>query len=171
MLSQLDEEASVTTVDISAGYNIAQNLLVNISAEKFNYDSAFKSSYAIAPVEERATFELEWQVGNLKAFWQTVWFGSRDLTDYGYEGYDVNGDPSSLKPLDAASYHISNARFEYQLSESMSIYGGASNVFEKTQIDDGDSPLFYDADGGYDVAYIYGAMHGREFYAGFKVNL
>ena len=171
LLSQLDEEASVTTVDVTAGYNITENLLVNVSAEKFNYDSTFKSSYAIAPVEERATLEFEWKEGGFTAFWQTVWFGSRDLTEYGYEGYDIKGDPTSLKTLSASSFHISNARFEYKFSDSMSIYGGASNIFEKTQIDDGDSPLFYDADGGYDVAYIYGGLHGREYYAGFKINL
>ena len=170
ILSQLDEEATVITVDITAGYQLTDNLLVNASAEKFDYDDAFKSSYAIAPIEERATIELEWQKGNFKAFWQTVWFGSRDLTEYGYEGFDILGDPSSLKTQHAASFHVSNVKFDYQVSENISVYGGASNLFDQTQIGDGVSPLFYDADGGYDVAYIFGSLHGRELYAGLAVE-
>ena len=60
---------------------------------------------------------------------------------------------------------------QYQLTENTKVYAGVSNVFEETQIDSSDTPLFYDADGGYDVAYIYGALHGRELYAGIEVKL
>lgn len=60
---------------------------------------------------------------------------------------------------------------QYQLTEHTKVYAGISNVFEETQIDSGDTPLFYDANGGYDVAYIYGALHGRELYAGIEIKL
>ena len=60
---------------------------------------------------------------------------------------------------------------QYIFSESTKIYAGISNVFEYTQIDEGDTPLFYDNTGGYDVAYIYGPLHGREFYVGVEVSL
>ena len=171
LLTQLDESAAVTTVDITAGYNINDNWTVNISAEKFVYDDAFKSSYAIAPVEERASFEIQYQNDNLKVFWSTVWFGSKDLNEYGYQGYDRLGDTSSAKTLSGSAFSMSDIKVQYQLTESTKIYAGMSNIFEETQIDRGDSPLFYDATGGYDVAYIYGSLHGREMYAGIEVKL
>ncbi|RYV00489.1 TonB-dependent receptor [Shewanella sp. OPT22] len=170
-LTQLDDSAAVTTVDITAGYTINDNWTVNVSAEKFVYDDAFKSSYAIAPVEERASFEIQYQNDNLKVFWSTVWFGSKDLSEYGYEGYDRLGDPTSRKTMTGSAFSMSDIKVQYQLSESTKIYAGMSNIFEETQIDRGDSPLFYDANGGYDVAYIYGSLHGREMYAGIEVKL
>lgn len=171
LLTQLEEKAEVTTVDLTAGYNITDNFTINVGVEKFFYDDNFKSSYAIAPVEERASIEFDYSMGNLNLFWSTVWFGSKNLADYNYEGYNRLGDPSSIKSLHGSAFSSSDLKLQYKLSQSMKIYAGVANIFEYTQIDEGDTPLFYDADGGYDVAYIYGSLHGREFYAGIEVKL
>ncbi|WP_281559569.1 TonB-dependent receptor [Thalassomonas sp. RHCl1] len=171
LLTQLDDSAAVTTFDITLGYNVTDNFTVNVGLEKFNYDSAFKSSYAIAPVEERASVELQYEMDNLKVFWSTVWFGEKDLSDYGYQGYNRRNDPSTVKTLTGKAFSTSDIKVQYQLTEQTKVYAGVSNVFEETQIDSSDSPLFYDADGGYDVAYIYGALHGREMYAGIEIKL
>ena len=171
ILTQLDDTAHVSTVDFTAGYNITENLTVNFGAEKFFYDDNFKSSYAIAPIQERASIEIDYSMGNLNVYWSTVWFGSVDLSEYGYEGYNKLGDPSSIKTTDAPAYSSSDLKVQYKLSKAMKLYAGISNIFEYTQIEEGDTPLFYDADGGYDVAYIYGPLHGREFYAGIEVKL
>lgn len=171
LLTQLEESASVTTFDITLGYNLTENFTVNIGLEKFSYDDAFKSSYAIAPVEERASIEFQYEKDNLKVFWSTVWFGEKNLSDYGYEGYNKLNDVSTVKTLVGKSFSMSDIKVQYQLTEHTKVYAGVSNVFEQTQIDDGDTPLFYDADGGYDVAYIYGALHGREMYAGVEIKL
>lgn len=171
LLTQLEESASVTTADVTIGYNVTENFTVNIGLEKFNYDDAFKSSYAIAPVEERASVELQYEKDNLKVFWSTVWFGEKNLSDYGYEGFNKLNDSSSVKTLVGKAFSTSDIKVQYQLSQHTKIYAGVSNVFEETQIDGGDTPLFYDANGGYDVAYIYGALHGREMYAGIEFKL
>jgi len=171
LLTQLDETAAVTTMDITAGYNISETITLNVGVEKFDYDKAFKSSYAIAPVEERASFEVQYEKDNLKVFWSTVWFGEKNLSDYGYEGFNRLNDPTSVKTLTGKSFSSSDIKVQYQLTEHTKFYAGVSNLFEETQIDSSDTPLFYDADGGYDVAYIYGALHGRELYAGFEVKL
>ncbi|NMP31131.1 TonB-dependent receptor [Thalassotalea sp. M1531] len=171
LLTQLDESAAVTTYDITVGYNITEQFTVNLGVEKFNYDDAFKSSYAIAPVEERASIELQYEKDNLKIFWTTIWFGEKDLSEYGYEGFDKLNDPTSAKTLTGDAFSTSDLKLQYQLTEQVKLYAGVSNIFEETQIDNGDSPLFYDADGGYDVAYIYGSLHGREMYAGIEVSL
>ncbi len=57
------------------------------------------------------------------------------------------------------------------ITDQVAIYAGASNIFNYTQINEGDTPLFYGPDGGYDVAYIYGPLHGREFYLGLDVTI
>ena len=171
ILTQLDEVASVSTVDISTGYNVTEQFTVNFSAEKFIYDDNFKSSYAIVPVEERIGFDLEWSNDSIKLFWSTTWFSARDLREYGYEGYNIKGDPSSAKTLDAPSFSTSDFKVQYRINKETKIYGGISNIFEYTQIDEGDTPLFYDNTDGYDVAYIYGPLHGREFYLGVEVSL
>jgi outer membrane receptor for ferrienterochelin and colicin len=171
ILTQLDDSAAVTTFDITAGYNVNENFTVNIGLEKFNYDDNFKSSYAIAPVEERASIELQYEKDNVKVFWSTVWFGEKDLKDFGYEGFNRLNDPTTVKTLVGEAFSTSDIKVQYQLTEQTKLYAGISNVFEQTQIDSGDTPLFYDANGGYDVAYIYGALHGRELYVGIEVKL
>lgn len=171
LLTQLDESASVTTYDITVGYNVTETFTVNVGLEKFDYDDAFKSSYAIAPVEERASIELQYEKDNLKVFWSTVFFGEKDLAEYGYEGYNIKNDLSSAKTLVGEAFSSSDIKVQYQLTAHTKVYAGISNIFEQTQIDSGDTPLFYDANGGYDVAYIYGALHGREMYAGIEVKL
>ena len=171
LLTQLEDTAAVTTFDVTAGYNLTDNFTVNVGVEKFLYDDNFKSSYAIAPVEERASIELQYEKDNVKVFWSTVFFGEKDLSEYGYEGYNKLNDPSTVKTLVGEAFSSSDVKVQYQLTEQTKLYAGISNVFEETQIDSGDTPLFYDANGGYDVAYIYGALHGREFYAGIEIKL
>ncbi|WP_206485159.1 TonB-dependent receptor [Thalassotalea sp. G2M2-11] len=171
LLTQLQQSAAVTTFDVTAGYNLTDNFTLNLGIEKFHYDDAFKSSYAIAPVEERANIELQYQKDNLKVYWSTVWFGAKDLTEYGYEGYDRLNDLTSIKTLTGKAFSTSDIKVQYQLTTHIKLYAGISNIFEKTQIDSSGTPLFYDANGGYDVAYIYGALHGRELYAGVEVKL
>ncbi|MGL1955944.1 MAG: TonB-dependent receptor [Colwellia sp.] len=171
LLTQLEDSAAVTTFDVTAGYNVTETLTVNIGLEKFNYDDNFKSSYAIAPVEERASIEFQYNKDNLKIFWSTVWFGEKDLADYSYEGYNRLNDATTAKTLVGDAFTTSDVKVQYQLTEHTKVYAGVSNIFEETQIDDGETPLFYDANGGYDVAYIYGSLHGREIYAGIEIKL
>ncbi len=171
ILTQLSETASVTTIDFSAGYNLTEHFTINVSAETFIYDASFRSSYAIAPVEDRIGVDFEWQSDQLKIFWSTTWLSARDLTNYGYQGFNIRGNALSLKPLSAPAYSTSDLKIQYQLSYSTKVYAGVSNVFEYTQIGGGESPLFFDHSNNYDVAYIYGPLHGREFYAGIQVSL
>ena len=63
-----------------------------------------------------------------------------------------------------------DARAEYAFNEAVSLYAGGRNLLDATQVSDEDTPLFFDADGGYDVAYIYGPLRGRELYAGLRLE-
>lgn len=56
------------------------------------------------------------------------------------------------------------------MNDNLSLYAGVSNLLDYTQAGDEDTPLFFDADGGFDVGYIYGPLRGREIYAGLKME-
>ncbi|MGL5665895.1 MAG: TonB-dependent receptor domain-containing protein [Shewanella sp.] len=175
LLTQLDEKARVITSDIALGYRLTDDMSLSLTAEHFDYDSVFKSSYAIAPVEKRVTLSMDWDVNDWEIFANLVWIGSRDLVDFGYEGYnrlDANGqvDPSSKKTTDAPAYVTLDLKVSYQLNDTLSLYTGVSNLFDYTQAGDEDTPLFYDAEGAFDVGYIYGPLRGREIYAGMKFS-
>ncbi|MGB6136040.1 MAG: TonB-dependent receptor [Shewanella sp.] len=173
LLTQLDEKASVVTTDIALGYRLTDDLTLNLTGEVFDYDSVFQSSYAVAPIEERITLSADWDINGWDLFANVVWVGSRDLSDYGYEGYNRllstgEVDPDSEKSTDAPSYFTIDLRVSYELNEYLSLYSGVTNLLDYTQAGDEDTPLFYDADGAYDVGYIYGPLRGREVYAGMK---
>lgn len=175
LLTQLDEKARVITSDIALGYRLTDDMSLSLTAEHFDYDSVFKSSYAIAPVEKRVTLSMDWDMNDWEIFTNLVWIGSRNLADFGYEGYnrlDANGqvDPSSKKTTDAPAYVTLDLKVSYQLNDTLSLYTGVSNLFDYTQAGDEDTPLFYDAEGAFDVGYIYGPLRGREIYAGMKFS-
>ena len=174
LLTQLDEKATVISSDIALGYQFTDDMTLNLTAEYFDYNSVFKSSYAVAPIEERVTLSFDWDVNNWDFFANLVWVGSRDLSQYGYDGYnrlDTNGqvDPDSKKTTEAPSNITLDLRVSYEINEYMSLYSGVSNLFDYTQAGDEETPLFYDAEGAFDVGYIYGPLRGREIYAGIKL--
>lgn len=171
VLSQLSQSARVTTIDAVAGYSISNNLTLNLALEKFNYDEVFRSSYAIAPIEKRIGFDAIYKTEDIETSMSWTWFGRRDLNRYGYLGYDILGDERSLKSKDAPSFSALNFKFQYNLTAEQSVYAGVANLTDKLQLDSGQSPLFFDAEGSYDVGYIYGPLHGRELYVGYKISL
>jgi len=169
LLTQLDGDARVLSTDIAVGYQFTDALNVGLTVEHFDYDTAFESSYAIAPVEQRANLTIDYDRGPWSAYSTLAWVGSRDLSDYGYEGLDQIG--GALKSTSAQSYWTMDVRVARDFGERFSAYVGAYNLFNETQARDMQSPLFFDNTGGYDVAYIYGPLRGREIYAGLKYTL
>lgn len=171
LLTQLDDDASVTAADIVVGYRPTDWLELSATLEHYDYDSNFQDSFAIAPVEERAILTAEVNYQRWQVFTSLTWIGERDLADYGYEGFNILGDESSLKDSDADAYATVDMRIAYSLTDSVDLYVGAINLFDYTQVEEDETPLFWDADGGYDVAYIYGPLRSREFYAGVNISL
>lgn len=175
LLTQLDEKAKVITSDIALGYRLTDDISLSLTVEHFDYDSVFRSSYAIAPVEKRATVSLDWDVNSWEFFANLVWIGSRNLSEFAYEGYnrlDTNGqvELGSKKATDAPAYITLDLKANYQLTDYLTLYTGVSNLLNYTQAGDEDTPLFFDADSAFDVGYIYGPLRGREVYAGMKFN-
>lgn len=182
LLGQLDSKASVTAADISMGYRLNSNVTFNLVAEKYFYDNRFRQVYAIAPVEEQLTlsFDADWNGWDVTGTLNVI--GPRDLTDYGYAGYNrlLPGglvDQATAKDLDAPAYWVFDTRIAKEVGDHWTVYAGANNLFDYTQAGDEDSPLFWipgevtpeglTAD-GFDVVYIHGPLRGRELYVGVK---
>ena len=175
MLTQLEETSSVTAADIAVSYQVNQQLNVSVTAETYDYDDNFKLSYTSAPIEERITLAGDYAINHWDLNASLTWFGARDLTDYGYEAFNrVNASGevinSSEKTTDAPDFFTLDVKVQRHIGEHASVYFGASNLLDYTQAGNEESPLMFDADAGYDVAYIYGPLRGREAYVGFKLS-
>jgi len=172
LLTQLDDRASVAVADLSLGYKFGDDLTLSLTLEHFEYNDAFKSSFGIAPIEDRAMLSADYSfdyLGGWQLFASATWIGSRNLEDYGYEGWNIAGGLAP-KPVDAPSYVTADVRAEHEFNDRWSVYFGATNLFDYTQVVDEDTPLFWNADDQFDVGYIYGPLRGREAYLGFTAK-
>jgi len=167
VLGQLEETASVTAIDIAINYQVFEQWSLSLIAEKYDYNETFKTSFAIAPAEQRMTLSSDWDYKGWDVIASTTWVASRDLSDYGYLGYNKN-DGTELKSTQADSYVTVDLKVIKALSERLKVYVGATNLFDYNQAKEMDSPLMFHENGTYDVVYIYGPLRGRSAYAGLK---
>jgi outer membrane receptor for ferrienterochelin and colicins len=167
VLTQLNETASVTAIDLAINYQLFEELALSAIIEQYSYDKTFKESFAIAPAEERITLSSDWDYQGWDVITSATWVGSRDLTDYGYEGYNRN-DATEKKTTIAKSYVTVDVKVIKELTKELKVYLGATNLLNYSQTDDMDTPLMFHEDGSYDVVYIYGPLRGRSAYAGIR---
>lgn len=165
VLRQLDVPAVVRTTDLALSYPITEHIRLSATTELFDYDENFRQSYAIAPVEKRASLDLDYHTDTIEVHLAWVWFGSRDLTQYNYEGFD-DAAATIAKPNQAPAYGQLDSKIQWQLNDQLQLYVGGTNLLNVTQVRKHSSPLMFDANGGYDVAYIFGQLQGRSVYAG-----
>jgi outer membrane receptor for ferrienterochelin and colicin len=170
-LVNADEAGTVITTDLVVGYQLSPAWSLGASFENFDYDDDYKSTFGIAPVEQRIRLTTEYAKNGWSFTPAVTWIGDRDLNDYGYEGWndqDDVGDDSAKKSTDADAFYTVDLKVSKELNKTFTAYIGVNNLLDYTQAGDEDSPLFYDADGGYDVGYIYGPLRGRTMYTGLK---
>ncbi len=169
LLTQRDESGEVYGATFDLGYALTDTLNISLTAEAFHQDTVMRSIFGVAPVEERLILGADWDPGNWDITASYTLIGPRDLTDYGYEAWNDLA-LTIPKSTDADAYGTLDARAEYKVRDGLAIYAGGRNLLDYTQVEDEDTPLFYGADGGYDVAYIYGPLRGRELYAGLRLE-
>ncbi|MBX2848610.1 MAG: TonB-dependent receptor [Acidiferrobacterales bacterium] len=183
-LTQVDEKGVVFAVDLALGYRISDALLLNLVIESYDYDDVFQDVYGIVPLEEGASITLDYDLEGWDIYGTLNWVGSRDLTAYGYEGYDQIDAAGyiiedSVKISKSPSYITLDFRAAKEINDNFSAYIGVNNLLNYTQAGEGESPLFWVAgdrdeiglqSDGFDVTYIHGPLRGREFYAGFTYN-
>ncbi len=169
ILTRRDGTGTVIAVTFDVGYEVTGNLSLSVTAETFDHDELARSIFGVAPVEERLVTGIEWTPGAWDADVTLAWIGERDLTRYGYEGY--NDAAATLpKALVGDAYVTLDARVEYAISDRVAFYAGGRNLTDYNQAGDDDTPLFFGPDGAFDVGYIYAPLRGREMYAGFRAE-
>jgi len=182
VLRNADEDVSVSTYDLVTGWRVSEHFEFGASFEYFDYDDAYKGTFSVAPIEERARLTADYDRAGWVLSGTLTWIGSINLEDYGYiDRYevfqDLDGDglagPGELsrpKSLRAPDYVMLDVRVAREFAERYTVYLGAINLTDYTQSGDADSPLFYDSSGGYDVAHIYGPLRGRVIYGGLRAR-
>lgn len=181
-----EESVDTSTIDLMWDYQVTESLNLNGGFEYFNYSDEYKQTFSVVPVEERITFGADWDYNGWDVVLSVSWVGERDLTEYGYgDRYNTYVDANSngivdagelrdLKDTKADSYFYVSTKVSYEMNENVVVYAGADNLLDYTQVEDMDSPLFWEGNVGdegasYDVAHIYGPLRGRQVYAGVKV--
>ena len=170
-LTNSKNDVKVVESDIVVGYVVNNKLSLSGSYEYYKYDSNYKSLMTLAPIEQRARLSADYDANGWDIYGEAIWVGSRDLSQYGYEGYDVYDGTNVSQPKNqtAPSYMTVDLKVSKKLNKNFSIYAGAKNLFDFVQTDV-QSPLFYDATGGFDTAYTWGPLRGRTIYAGVKAT-
>ncbi|MGI9229198.1 MAG: TonB-dependent receptor plug domain-containing protein [Gammaproteobacteria bacterium] len=170
LLTQLDDTARVIAADLVLGYSVNDWLTLGLTLEQYDYDDNFRRAYVIAPVERRLITTADINHGPWTGFVSANRVGGRDLSRYGYAGFNIAGDATSAKSARADAYWVVDMRLAYNWNDRISLYAGAANLFDYTQVRKDETPLFWDPDGAYDVAYITGPLRGRELYLGMEIN-
>ncbi|WP_075187839.1 TonB-dependent receptor plug domain-containing protein [Teredinibacter haidensis] len=168
VLSQMQETAKAWVADVALNYAVSEQINIAATAENILYNHHFKNAYGVVPVEKRLVLSLDWDINGWDIFASSSWVGSRNLSQYGtpeHPTFDLAGN--DIKQQVADAYWTVDIRVSKELGDHWQFAIGATNLFDYTQVEDMETPLFYDA-GSYDVAHIYGPLRGREAYAGVK---
>ena len=170
LLSQLSEDASVLVADVAVSWRPITALSLSATAEVIDYSEEFKQAFGVVPIEERLRLSADWGVRDWELFASATWVGGRNLADYGTPATPTF-DSAGLLPMDsdAEAFWTLDLRAARHVGDNWEVYLGASNLLGYTQVEDAQTPLFYDG-GAYDGAYLFGPLRGREIYAGFKFN-
>jgi len=168
-LKNADGKMNVITSDIVGGYQLTKAFSLGASYENFHYDDAYKSHQFLAQIEQRAKLMLDYESNGWAANMTGVWIGSRNLSEYGYEGWNIKGNGGAQKETTSPSYYTVDMKISKKVGKNFTLYAGAKNLFDYTQTGDGCTPLFYNGD-DYDVGYIWGPLRGRQIYAGLQAK-
>ncbi|QKI89297.1 TonB-dependent receptor plug domain-containing protein [Thiomicrorhabdus xiamenensis] len=172
-----DESGQVVHADVIASHQLTPHWSIGASLEMFQYDRAYRDTFGVIPVEERAKLMLDYEGHGWEMNLTVTAIGERDYNDYQNAAYfdhynQANGVDS--KGDHSPAYVTADIRIAKEISKNWQLYAGINNITDYTQTGEGDSPLFYDgADAGssdWDVGHIWGPLRGRLVYAGTKLT-
>lgn len=172
VLRNSDQEVRVDTFDLEFSRTLGEHWTIGGGGELFRYDAAYRTTFAIPPIEERLRVFLDYAGHGWSGFLQATWVGSRDLGRYDtadrFNVLSPDGILSDPKTSRAPAYVTLDARIERAIGDTWSVYVGANNLTGYNQAEDEENPLYFDGDGGYDVVHIFGPLRGRVVFAGVK---
>lgn len=172
-----DESGEVVHADIIASHQLTPYWSIGASIEMFQYDQAYRDTFGVIPVEERAKLMLDYEGHGWEMNLTVTAVGERDYSDYQNAAYDDHYNQAGgldSKGDHSPAYVTADIRLAKEISKNWQLYAGINNITDYTQTGEGDSPLFYDgADAGssdWDVGHIWGPLRGRMVYAGTKLT-
>lgn len=167
-LQQSEKKVKSLLFDISASYQLTDDLSVGAMYEVIDYDRNFKQAFGVVPIESRLNLTADWELGRWDMFFSITHIGERNLSQYGTEdGATFDQAGKYPKSRIAKAFWLTDFKVSTALTDQVTLYFGANNLFNYSQAGDMQSPLLY-VDGGYDVIDIYGPLRGREAYVGLK---
>jgi len=169
ILQNSNQAVAVRNGDIVLGYALTPSLSISGGYERYFYDKQYKELLYIAAIEQRARVALDWEHEGWDIMGEATWTGGRDLSPYGYSNRFNDLAMTSPKSTHAPSFTTVDMKISKELSKTFSIYAGVKNLFDYTQTKY-ESPLYYDATGGYNVGNIWGPLRGRMSYVGIKAT-
>lgn len=184
-LAMLDDVGGVPTLvnspdtgvvqhaDISATYQLTDHWSFGGTVEGFIYDANYRNTFSIVPIEERIRLMAEYQGHGWDVNATATWVGEREYKNYKNAGYDQHYDDMAgtlNKGKKSPAYYTVDLKATKSINKDWKVYAGVNNLFDYTQTGEGDSPLFYDADGNVDVTHLWGPLRGRAVYGGVKLK-
>lgn len=169
ILRNSTQTVSVKNGDIAVGYEVIEGLNFSGAYEIYGYDNAYKSHLNLAAIEQRARFNVDYDVNGWELYTEAVWVGARDLSPYGYGDRYNDLARTSPKNTTSPAFTTVDLKISKELNKNFSVYAGAKNLFDYVQTDT-ESPLFYDASGNPDANHIWGPLRGRMVYMGVKAT-
>ena len=168
-LQNLSKTVSVKNGDIAIGYEVMEGLNLSGVYEMYRYDDLYKAHLSLASIEQRARFSVDYDINGWELYTEATWVGARDLAGYGYTDRYDDLALTSPKNTTSPAYTTVDLKLSKSIDKNFTVYAGAKNLFDTVQTDT-ESPLFYDANGGFDSAHIWGPLRGRMVYAGVKAT-
>lgn len=167
VLRNTQETVSVKNADITVDYELSEGLNLSGAYEVYRYDDPYKSHLSLAAIEQRGRLSVDYDVNGWELYTEATWVGARNLAPYGYNDRYNDTLATSPKKTTSPAFTTIDFRISKALNKNFTLYAGAKNLFDYTQTDT-ESPLFFDATGGFDSAHIWGPLRGRMTYAGIK---
>lgn len=171
VFTSADKPVTVQGADINLSYLLTPALTVTTAAEFFRYRFP-PGSLVFARPKAKAYFGMDFEQGGWDVSAKLVWTGSMDLRKFHDDGsggqnrFNFDGTPKRDK---SPSFFTLDARAEYAISKTWSVYLGADNLLDYKQSDK-EGMLFVDGDGAPDVVHLWGPSRGRYLYAGVKAS-
>lgn len=167
-LKNYEGEVAVKNGDIVIGYALNEALILSGAYETYHYDDAYKAHLALAAIEQRTRFSVNYDLYGWNVYTEAIWVGARDLAPFGYVNRYNDLALTSPKNTTAPAYTTVDLKLSKTVSKNFTLYAGAKNLFNYVQTNT-ESPLFYTSDGSFNASYVWGPLRGRTVYAGLKM--
>lgn len=151
-------------------------LKLGVGVEHQEIPDRYKAVEPVAAVETEITGRFDVKFGPLDWSGDVAWTAPRDLAPYGYGGQYNGYNPADSTAFDpkrthAPAFVVVNTKLDWKVRKEITLYVGAENLFNYTQVvSGGDPPNDFDAQGNYGTSHIWGPLRGRQMYAGVRWN-